>query len=166
MKIIILVAVLLLSACSIQPTDSSLELKQILAYGDVIELNSLNKNIDKDLYLRLYRIPYHGEDCFIETHGICKYSYYISVSSFDEYPDINLYKLRSKGEITNINWKKEYKFDYAEIEVDIQNYTIESLKNNSSLSKEKHELLLKISPVIFIEKSKSNVGQPSIETKK
>ncbi len=100
MKVFLLVSILLLSACK----TISNELQSAVAFGVIEELNKLDPDVEKQLLLRLYRAPVYVEGCFKETHGICQYSYFLSVSTFDEYPETNIYKLKTKGEITKIMW--------------------------------------------------------------
>ncbi|XPF95645.1 hypothetical protein ACM9HF_06420 [Colwellia sp. RE-S-Sl-9] len=144
MKLIILVATFLLSACTNHLSNSSLKIKEAMAYGTIIELNKTDNNINKELYIRLYQTPLNGEDCFIETHGICKYQYYVSVSTFDESPEVNVFKLGVYGEIINTQWLAVNQYDYAEIEVTYNSYTKEAIKNNKALNNVKSTVVLKV----------------------
>ena len=128
-----MVVILLLSACK----SINNELQSALAFGAIEELNKLDPKIEKQLLLRLYRSPLYVENCFQETHGICKYTYFLSVSTFDEYPETNIYQLKTKGEITKITWHTENKADSAKLDIIFTKYTSYAIKNNSSLDAQK-----------------------------
>lgn len=128
-----------LTACAWQTNspDSQLEqLKATLAYGCLIELNTLDPQIEKDLLARLYQLPIMENDCFIETHGICQNQYLLTVSSYDEQPEINIYPLHSRGEIAAIAWRKAERLDSIELRITLNKYTAEALQNNKALKNE------------------------------
>jgi len=151
MKILWLLLMLSLMACGTKTTDTVLDLKEAMAFGSMKELNNINPEQEKDLLVRLYQVPVLGENCFMETHGICRYKYYISVSTFDEYPETNIFKLSNRGEVTSVKWLAENKIDYVEIELSLNKYTKEALANNSSLENKVVSVNLKIDPKKLIE---------------
>ena len=136
-------ALLLGTACSIeqdkaansggQVTPEIEVFKRALAYGTQVDLNKIDAGIEKNLQLRLYRIPLSTNDCFVETHGVCQYEYLLSVSSFDEAPEINVFKLPLVGEITGISWRKHGGIDEAQIELSLSQYSGAAIKNNPAL---------------------------------
>ena len=132
MKVFIILGFILLSACS---TLNS-ELQNALAFGSIKELNQLNPEVEKKLLLRLYESPSYQEGCFKETHGVCRHVYFLSVSTFDEYPETNIYKLKTKGDVVKISWQNETKIDSEKIILVFNKYTSEALKNNNSLINE------------------------------
>ena len=107
--------------------------KRALAYGTQVDLNKIDAGIEKNLQLRLYRIPISTNDCFVETHGVCQYEYLLSVSSFDEAPEVNVFKLPLVGEITGISWRKHGGIDEAQIELSLSQYSDAAIKNNPAL---------------------------------
>lgn len=129
------------------------ELGNALAFGVIRDLNDLSPEIEKDVYVRLFESPVHQDGCFIETHGVCQYRYFLSVATFDEYPETNVYELKTRGEIAEINWRKESKQDYAEIEFVFNTYTKEALENNGALQNLPQEVLVKVSPTSIAETS-------------
>lgn len=144
MRLILYALVMLFgSACSIErdaatkqgnPADPEVEIyKRALAYGAQLDLNELNAAIEKNLSVRLYRIPLSRNDCFVETHGICQYEYLLSVSTFDEQPEINVFKLPLVGEIIGIDWQKHSRVDEEKFEVSLNQYSAAALKNNPAL---------------------------------
>lgn len=110
--------------------------KRALAYGTQTDLNKLDVEIEKNLQLRLYRIPLLTNTCFVETHGVCQYEYLLSVSSFDEVPEINVFKLPLVGEITGTRWLKPSGIDEAQIDLTLSQYSDAALKNNAALKNE------------------------------
>lgn len=137
-----LVAAIVISACT--STNSSVRssldvdlLEKLLAYDVTTELNTLDPEIEKNLFLRLHEIPTDNGECYIDTHGVCQYAYYLSVATFDEQPITGLYRLTTKGKLTKASWVASNTTDYAAISVTIQNFTDEALKNNATL--ESHE---------------------------
>ena len=153
MKILLLIFSLALTACNGRIFNYDNDLKSIMAYGSMEELNNLKKDEEQDLLVRLYKLPIYIENCFKETHGICQYKYYISVSTFDEHPDTNIFELANTGEITDIIWLPEEKYDYVELELTFNKYTKEALKNNPSLEKKILKVLLKLDPENITEKT-------------
>lgn len=152
-KLFLLVAIFF-TACtdgSIRKNFDSHDLSRVMAYGSVKELNAINPEIEKDLLIRLYQSPIFGESCFIETHAVCRYNYYLSVSTFDEFPQSNVFKLKMVGKVTDIHWLKETKYDYVEIEFTINQYTKEALVNNPALVNTSTSVLIKVDPNRLIE---------------
>lgn len=143
MKIFIIVSFLLLSGCS----GLNSELQNAIAFGEIKELNQLDSKVDKQLLLRLYRSPLHHKGCFVETHGVCRYTYFLSVSTYDEYPETNIYKLKSQGEIVSVSWKKATTIDTANLKLILNSYTNEALKNNKALKNVEKTVHIKVSAV-------------------
>lgn len=151
MKILFPLLMLLLGGCEAGAADITPDLKDVMAFGSMRELNGIDPKKQKDLLVRLYQIPAAGENCLMETHGACRYQYYVSVSTFDEQPETNVFKLSNKGEVTNIAWLTENKLDYVEIELSLNKHTKEALKNNAALENKAVKVLLKIDPKKLIE---------------
>lgn len=151
MRLSLLLLVPLMAGCNATTGDMAAELKEAMAYGTMTDLNKLTPGTEKDLSVRLYQVPAMGENCFIETHGICRYRYYLSVSTFDEQPETNVFKLSHTGEVTGIAWRAEDKIDYAEIELSLSPYTRAALKNNPALKSATTKVLLKVSPKALAE---------------
>ena len=80
------------------------DLKNAISFGEIKYLDKYSPEVEKQLYLRLFQSPVYIKNCFEETHGICFYKYYLSVSTYDEYPETNIYELKSQGEIKNIKY--------------------------------------------------------------
>ncbi|MBI1906522.1 MAG: hypothetical protein HYS20_09855 [Rhodocyclales bacterium] len=144
-----LVAAIAISACtsansSIRPSLDAGLLEKLLAYGVTTELNTLDPEIENSLFLRLHELPADNGECYIDTHGVCQYAYYLSVATFDEQPITSLYRLTEKGKLTNASWVKSNMTDYAIISVTIQNFTDEALKNNATLENREKTVLLTI----------------------
>lgn len=112
-------------------------------------LNPIDADIEKNLQLRLYRVPISQNECFVETHGICQYEYLLSVSSFDEQPEVNVFKLPLVGEISRIGWRKHSGIDEAVIEVSLNRYSEAALKNNPALrnATSQHVLIVNLKAV-------------------
>ena len=154
MKKLFFLLVLLMTSCSHSGTKNNFginELIHAMAYGDIKELNGIDKNIEKDLLVRLYQVPVFGEDCFVETEGVCRNNYYISVSTFDEYPETNVFKLSMIGEVIETRWLQESEHDYAEIEFTFNKYTKEAIENNKTLVNIQSKILLKLKPSSHVE---------------
>lgn len=132
MRVFFVVGFLLLSACS----TLNGELEKALAFGSIKELNELDPEIDKQLLLRLYESPLYGDDCLKETHSVCRYVYFLSVSTFDEYPDTNIYKLKTEGHIVSVSWMSDSEVDTAKLNLVFDEYPEEALKNDNSLRHE------------------------------
>lgn len=141
MKAFLLISILVLSACKTIDQD----FQSAIAFGEIEELNKLNPKIEKQLFIRLYKSPIYLEGCFIETHGICQFNYFLTVSTFDEYPETNIYKLKTRGEITDITWLSESKVDTAKLRFFFTKYTDYAMKNNDSLNPEKKSVLIEVS---------------------
>ena len=146
MRFFILFCIMITSGCVSLDND----LQNALAFGDIRELNKYSPEVDKQLLIRLYSSPIHSshthkENCFIETHGVCKYSYFISVSTFDEYPETNIYKLQTEGEITDISWVHSSDIDSAELNLIFNQFSVAALKSNNSLINHQQNVHIKAS---------------------
>lgn len=128
--------IIFLSVLSVSCSSVNTELRNAISFGDIVELNEYSKNVDKQLVVRLFSSPVYKESCFIETHGVCQYQYFISVSTFDEYPDTNIFRLKETGEIREIKWLNSSGVDTAIIEFKIEKYTMSALQNNPKLVSE------------------------------
>jgi hypothetical protein len=140
MKSLILFCIVLASGCASLDND----LENALAFGERKELNEYSPHIDKQLLVRLYSAPIYKDHCFIETHGTCKYSYFLSVSTFDEYPETNIYKLNTEGEIKAVNWKQTDDIDSAELELVFNKFSMRALENNASLVNHEQKVQIKV----------------------
>jgi hypothetical protein len=147
-KNLILCLSLFFLACSSNAENNGItnaEMKKILALSNVVDLNELDKHIEKNLLIKVYEVPVLEEnDCFPESHGVCKHDYYVSVSQFDEYPEYNVFKIGTFGQITNFKWKKTDKPDTAEIEILTTQYSLDAQKYNDKLPDIENRLLLKL----------------------
>ena len=141
MRFFVLFCIMVTSGCASLDND----LQNALAFGDIKELNEYSSEIDKQLLIRLYSSPAYKENCFIETHGACKYRYFISVSTFDEYPETNIYKLQTEGEITDISWVHTSDIDSAELNLIFNQFSVAALKNNKSLINHQKNVHIKAS---------------------
>lgn len=139
MKLLLLFFTIVVSGCVSLNND----LQNAIAFGDIHELNSYSPNIDKSLLVRLYSSPEFKENCFVETHGVCKYNYFLSVSTFDEHPETNIYRLKTEGEFVSVNWKKSEDIDTAELDLVLNQYSTMAIKNNTSLNNQKQRVRLK-----------------------
>ncbi len=89
MKTLFFLTMIMIASCSHIPAKNDLninELKAAMSYGTMRQLNDIDPDIEKDLLVRLYQVPMMDRNCFIETHGTCQNKYYLSVSTFDEFP--------------------------------------------------------------------------------
>jgi len=140
MRIFLLFFIVLASGCASLDND----LENALAFGEIKELNKYSSNVDKQLLVRLYSSPVYKNHCFIETHGTCKYSYFLSVATFDEYPETNIYKLNTEGEIMEVNWKQTDGIDTALLDLVFNQYSIKALENNTSLINHVQRVQIKV----------------------
>lgn len=147
MKIFFIAFTVLLSSCS----SINSQLQEAISYGKIVELNEYSKGIDKQLLVRLFQAPIYNEDCFQETHGVCQYQYFISVSTFDEYPETNIYPLKTQGEIRTYKWLNATEVDTAKLEFGINNYTKVAISNNPRLTPKTSILEVFVSPKKTIE---------------
>ncbi len=129
MKTALLSVLLLLVSC----TTMNKELESAISYGEIKELNQYSSEVEKQLHVRLYQSPIYKEGCFEETHGICHYRYFLSVSTFDEHPETNIFSLNEVGEITGIKWRGSRDIDTAIIDFTIEKYTKAATVNNPNL---------------------------------
>ncbi len=110
------------------------ELVELLIFGELHDLNKLQSDIEKQLWVKLYKLP-NSEDnkCFPESHGVCNYKYYIATSQLDDSPTINAYNLGTLGEIIEIHWEKSLETDKAIINIKSNKYSKEALSYNKDL---------------------------------
>jgi len=156
MKNIIFLMMTLLMACDGNETVNQSKtdnFKAAMAYGSITELNNLDSNIEKNLHVRLYKIPLADSACFVETHGVCQNKYLISVSTLDEYPEFNVFELSTRGDISRIKWLKANKTDSVELEFIFDKYTTQAIKNNPALSNTQIYVKLKLGITEILEVS-------------
>jgi hypothetical protein len=128
-KLLLITLAVFFSSCSALDSD----LQNAISYGEIRDLNKYTPEVDKQLLIRLFNSPVYVENCFKETHGVCQYKYFLSVSTFDEYPETNIYFLKTLGEIGKIEWVPTSDVDTAKLELVINRYTRAALSNNNEL---------------------------------
>jgi len=151
MKYLVIPFMTLILSCSVNANDKvekiyDPHLVNILMFSEMAELNKLQPNIEKNLWVKIYKVPDKTpNDCFPESHGICKYVYYIAVSQFDENPIVDAYRLGVFGEIVNYKWTQITELDTAVINIEINEYSKEAITYNKKLKDKvsKYKLLLK-----------------------
>lgn len=147
------------AACQAAPKQPSVKdsvinektFKQAMAYGVVTDLNRIETEVDKQLWLKLYRVPLLDGDCFKETHGVCKYQYLLSVSTFDENPEFNVFEFPEAGEVVKTEWLESKdleskEIDSAKLAVTFRAFSKEALNNNKALKPQEKVISLKITP--------------------
>lgn len=153
MKIFPVIGFILLAACS----ALDINLQNALAFGNTRELNELSPEVEKQLLIKIYESPVYKEGCFRGTHGICQYRYYLSVSTFDEYPETNIYELKTKGEIIKVTWKNEEKIDTATLSLVFNKFTSAAIKNNNSLKNQQSIVHIEVDPSNIFESSEAGL---------
>ncbi len=151
MKLILICSILLLYSCSAnsEPIIKKINdpfVVKIMASSEIIELNQLQRKIEKNLIVRVYKLSGSEENsCFPESHGICKYKYYIATSQIDENPIVNAYFIGELGEIIQYRWEKTNQIDTAIIDITVNKYTKNALNYNKSLIsiEKKYKLIVK-----------------------
>lgn len=142
------------AACQAAPKQPSVEgsvinektFKQAMAYGVVTDLNRIETEVDKQLWLKLYRVPLLDGYCFKETHGVCKYQYLLSVSTFDENPEFNVFELPEVGEVIKTEWLKSENIDSASFAFTVRAFTKEALNNNDELAAQERVVHIAVTP--------------------
>ena len=106
-------------------------------FGEMTDLNKIASKVEKKLWIKIYAVPAEAkegeENCFPESHGVCRFDYYLAVSEFDEYPAYNVFNLGQFGEIGGYQWMKSEALDQAKIKVIVKNYPEMATKFNSNL---------------------------------
>lgn len=100
---------------------------QLLAVGEVENLNLLQPEVEKKLGLRLYRVPKSG-DCVPETRLICSYEYYLAVTEYDEEPKQAVFNVGTYGSIPKITWLPTKSVDSARLDVTFMDLPSEAAK--------------------------------------
>lgn len=143
-------AAALLLTCGIAHADDTditpKRLHQAMAYGEVTHLNDIETAFDKDLLVRLYEVPRFDGNCFKETHGVCQNTYYVSVSTFDEYPQANVFKLDNRGDVTDVKWIETDQYEHAKIKLRMTRYTKAARQNNTALADTNKTVTLELTP--------------------
>ena len=139
MKNILYISLLLIISCT---THSEVVVKEIkdpiipklLMLSELVDLNNLQQNINKNLWVKIYKLPNtESNDCFPESHGICEYIYYMATAQLDDSPIINAYYLGVLGEIIEYKWVYTSVNDKAIINIVTNKYSKEALKYNKEL---------------------------------
>jgi len=145
---LLVIASIMISSCANVPTENvkAINFGSVLALGKLIETNPNKAAHEIDLFVRLYEMPVYENDCFIETHGICQNQYYVTVSTYDEYPETNVFKLKYKGEVVDLYWVEDNRVDYVKLMLVLEKYTGDALKNNNSLINSQFRVLVELTP--------------------
>ena len=139
MKNILFVVLLLTISCTTNSQEVVREIKgpvfpKLLMLSELQDLNKLQLNIDKNLWVKVYKLPNTEEnDCFPESHGICEYKYYIATSQLDDSPTVKAYYLGVLGEIIEYKWEYTSVNDKAIINIVANKYSSEALNYNKLL---------------------------------
>jgi len=130
MKILYVIASLFLvnvvscqSNHTIAPIENSV-LTEILNAGLLIDVNSYSMEIEKNVYVKIYKVPKQGQ-CIEETNTVCSYTCYLAISEIDEFPKQAVFKLGEYGDIIDIEWGETQKQDYAEFTITTSNYPLQ-----------------------------------------
>ncbi len=159
MKALVLIILLFVSSCAINGQEkvkilNNSLLVDILTLGEVTDLNALQENIEKNLSVKIYKVPdKEGNQCFPESHGICQYRYYLATSQIDESPIVGAYYLGVLGEIVEYQWESTELIDTAIIIIKANKYSKEALNYNKALTNEevKYRLVAKPDKIEFTE---------------
>ena len=89
MKFLLSLLAVFLTSCS----SINYQLKNAISYGEIVELNKYSQDVEKQLIVRLFRSPIYKKNCLKEIHAPCQYKYFISVSTYDENPETNIFSL-------------------------------------------------------------------------
>jgi len=110
------------------------EIVQLLIFSEQQDLNKLQLAFEKNLWLKLYKLPNTADNkCFPESHGICNYNYYIATSQLDDSPIINAYNVGVLGEIVEIKWVNTKDIEKAILNIKTNKFSKEALKYNKLL---------------------------------
>jgi len=88
-------------------TTSETDMARLLAYGQFDDLNGASPQTEKALLLRLHRLPdFNDTSCRPETDAFCAWQYFLSASTFDEVPEVAIYRLPIHGEVLSVQWQE------------------------------------------------------------
>ena len=136
-----------LSACAGAPASVPIpEQQAAMAYGSVEALHPTQPGVEENLILRLYALPVFGESCFVETSGVCRNRYLLSVSSFDEQPEFGVFALPFSGQVTAVSWQGDAVVDHATLVFTVDRYTRAATANNPGLENSQQVIRLRVSP--------------------
>ena len=143
MKSLIFICLFLVISCDSNSQEnirriSDSSVVELMIFGEVLDLNKLQENVEKNLWLKIYKVPNISDnECFPESHGVCDYKYYLATSQLDDSPLINAYYLGVIGEIIEYEWQETQNIDTAIIKVTANKYSKEALAYNKSLQNRK-----------------------------
>lgn len=129
----------LISACAAKPSNiekiADPLLTNLLVFGEVKDLNKISNDIEKNLWVKLYKVPSRVDNnCFPESHGICSYDYYLTTSQIDDSPIFNAYSLGTYGELLEPQWQKTNSDEEkAIINLNVNQYSQLALQYNKKL---------------------------------
>jgi len=157
MKKLLLLSLFLVTACSAKQSNvtkiSDTFLINFLVFSEMKDLNKTNDEIDKKLWIKLYKVPNKADNnCFPESHGVCSYHYYLATSQLDDSPIINAYSLGTYGEIVSTQWQSaNTDEEKAIINFQVNKYSQLALQYNKKLKNEKttYQLVAMPNEIIF-----------------
>lgn len=126
-------------------SDASLaSILPALAYGETRDLNASSGSVDPQLLLRLYSQPSGDTDCVAETRLTCAYQHFLTVSTFDEQPELALHELDLVGEVTGVEWLPSSDIDTARLRLTLSRYTSQALRLSPELDAEPRDVVLRV----------------------
>ncbi len=142
MKIVFFAFFLILVGCSSLDTG----FREAVAYGQIRDLNAASPDIDKPLFVRLIEVPVIESSCFPETRGTCRFRYYLTVSTFDEQPETNVFRLEQRGQVLDAEWRESGLVDAAVIDLQITKYSKAAVDTNPELEQERSTVRIRVTP--------------------
>ncbi|MCK7543730.1 hypothetical protein MLC59_06055 [Marinobacter bryozoorum] len=142
MKIVLFAFFLTLAGCS----SLGSEFRGAVAYGQIRDLNGASPDIEKPLFVRLIEVPIVESSCYPETRGTCRFQYYLTVSTFDEQPETNVFRLGQRGQVHGVAWRESGLLDTAVIDLQITKYSRVGVEANLELEQESSTVRIRVTP--------------------
>jgi hypothetical protein len=146
---------LLVVACggpASSPSTRAADLERAMAYGRIVELNDIESASEKGLLVRIFQVPILDGDCAPETHRACEHRLFVSVATFDEQPQTNVFDLGIRGEIASARWLPTEVPDGAALALSIQRIARTRGDEDAALDVQMENVRLEVTPTKLVER--------------
>ncbi|RMH10451.1 MAG: hypothetical protein D6698_17625 [Gammaproteobacteria bacterium] len=124
-------------------------LTSLLAYGTSKDIPPEEATGVAPLILRLHALPdLHHRDCIPETDSPCGNIYYLSVATYDEFPEAAVFRLPLSGEVLSVELLPTDKdqTDTARLSIEWQNVSRFVHARNPEIPLQRRTMTVRVTP--------------------
>jgi hypothetical protein len=135
------------------PSTRAADLERAMAYGRIVELNDVESASEKGLLVRIFQVPTLDGDCAPEDRRACAHRLLVSVATFDEQPQTNVFDLGVRGEVASVRWLPTEAPDCAALALSIQRIAGATGDGDAARDAQIENVRLEVTPTRLVEHS-------------